>query len=184
MNIFALDRNPVLSAEYMCDKHIVKMVLESAQLLSTCHHYYNSNKRVYKSAYKNHPCSVWVRESVMNYLWLFEHFEALSYQYKLRYHKIHKSYILLYDKLIDPPDGMPDIGLIDFRQCMPEIYKTEDSVLAYRSYYIGEKLRFASWTEPSRIPYWINAYGSCIYKNIIKKNWLEECFAEEGVIIV
>lgn len=183
MNIFVLDENPVTSAEYMCDKHVIKMTLESAQLLSNCHSYYNSNYNLYKPTHMNHPCSLWVRESKSNYKWLYQHFIALANEYNLRYHKIHKSYLLLYNKLIDIPNGMLDIGLTPFKQCMPDIYKHNNPVTAYRSYYVGDKIKFAEWSYPSQIPDWINIYGRCVYANIIKENWIEEYF-QQGVVIV
>ena len=82
MNIFYLDRNPVIAAQMMCDKHVVKMILESAQMLSTAHRVLDGDDRanetgLYKMAHKNHPSTIWVRASSENYRWLWKHFDAL-----------------------------------------------------------------------------------------------------------
>jgi hypothetical protein len=82
-----------------------------------------------------------------------------------------------------PPNGMLDIGLTKFVQAMPDIYKTDNPVIAYRSYYIGEKLRFSKWTYPSDVPYWIDTYRKLITVNIFKQNWIEELFEPQGVLL-
>jgi len=83
MNIFYLDHNPVLCAQYHCDAHVVKMILESAQLLSTAHRETDSPYAdfCYKSTHKNHPSAIWVRESTDHYSWLFELFKELSNEF-------------------------------------------------------------------------------------------------------
>ena len=78
MNIFYLDKNPVVAAQMQCDKHVVKMILESAQMLSTAHRVLDGNeyadkKGLYKMAHKNHPSTIWARSSLENYVWLFDH---------------------------------------------------------------------------------------------------------------
>ena len=101
MNIFYVDKHPVRAAEQMCDKHIVKMILESAQLLCTCHRvqdgkeYYgktangrkikrwthpNSNLEplLYKAGWVKHPSTIWLFESAYNYIWLYKHMMALN----------------------------------------------------------------------------------------------------------
>ena len=102
MNIFCLDKDPVKAAQMMCDKHIVKMLLESAQLMCTAHRELdvscnimpNIDKMLYKSTHKNHPSAKWVRESAYNYIWLYRHWVAMNDEYKLRYNKKvnHKSF--------------------------------------------------------------------------------------------
>ena len=81
MNIFVTDPCPVKSAQEQCDKHVVKMVLESAQMLSTAWRVFDNeaaeNAEMYKQAHLNHPCSIWVREAQENYIWLYKHFDAL-----------------------------------------------------------------------------------------------------------
>lgn len=183
MNIFVLDEDPELAASYLNDKHVVKMALESAQLLSSVHRIYDNNELVYKNTHINHPCSVWVRKSKSNYNWLYNHFKAICTEYTERYHKIHKSYLILNEYLMYPPNGMLDIGLTEFAQAMPDIYKTDNAVIAYRSYYVGEKLKFSKWTYPSDIPYWINTYSKLVTVNIFKQSWIEELFEPQGVLL-
>ena len=65
MNIFVLDNDPFKAAEYQCDKHVVKMVLETAQLLCSAH-----ETAPYKRTHYNHPCAIWTRSSLSNYMWL------------------------------------------------------------------------------------------------------------------
>lgn len=89
MNIFVTNKCAVKSAEYLDDKRVIKMVLESAQLLSTAINE-GGGKAPYKSTHINHPCSVWTRTSRDNYLWLLRHFVALCAEYEMRYNKQHK----------------------------------------------------------------------------------------------
>ena len=73
MNIFVLDTSPKLAAEYHCNKHVVKMIIETAQMLSTAHDYLETGiSGLYKPTHKNHPCSIWVRQSRENYLWTLD----------------------------------------------------------------------------------------------------------------
>ena len=89
MNIFYLARDPEIAAQMMCDKHVVKMILESAQMLSTAHRVldgdeYANSHGLYKMAHKNHPSTIWVRSSVKNYMWLYDHMIALMNEYTHR----------------------------------------------------------------------------------------------------
>ena len=161
MNIFILDRDPAIAARMQCDKHVVKMPLESAQMLSTAHHVCGSPSLdssalpFYKLAFKNHPCSIWVRESRANYMWLYNHFKALCAEYKFRYFRDHMSWLKLSDALASPPTGVPaDDVLTPFAQAMPDEYKNPDAVLAYRQYYVGEKYRLLNYRNRRR-PLWI-----------------------------
>lgn len=151
MNIFFLDKNPQTAAQYHCNKHVCKMILESAQLLSTSHNVLGRGGPL-RTTHINHPCNVWVRASDLHYKWLFALYVNLLEEYKLRYHKIH-SYDKLVKSLIDPADNIPEGGWIDPPQCMPMQYKCDDTVQAYRNYYIGEKASFARWTKRN-IPSW------------------------------
>lgn len=145
MNIFYLDQNPIIAAWYHCDKHVVKMILETAQLLSTAHHHYGSaTSEMYKPTHRNHPSAVWVRESRANYMWAWRLFSALCAEYTERYGKTHKTSRLL-KALFNRPDGIPTARMTEPPQCMPDEYKGDDTVLAYRSYYRGDKRRFATW---------------------------------------
>lgn len=89
MNIFVSDACPIKSAEYLDDKRVIKMILESAQLMCTAAHAFGC-EAVYRSTHANHPCSIWVRHSRENYLWLLDHFDALCAEYTKRYAKRHK----------------------------------------------------------------------------------------------
>ena len=92
MNIFHLDKDPEICAVYHCDKHVVKMILETAQMLSTAWRQSDTPPALaYKEAYLNHPMTKWVRETQYNYLWSYELFRELQAEYKHRYNKIHKS---------------------------------------------------------------------------------------------
>ena len=158
MNIFYLDPHPAIAARQCCDKHVVKMILESAQMLSTAHRVLdkNNNELLYKEAHKNHPSTKWVRESHLNYQWLYAHFVALGEEYTARYGKVHMSIAKLKSFLKYPPKRIPLKLFSEPPQCMPDIYKQERSVDAYRAYYMGDKANFATWKTPSVIPSWWN----------------------------
>ena len=133
MNIFAVDTDPKIAAQQLCDKHVVKMILESAQMLCAV---FPKGDAPYKRAFYNHPCTKWARESEENYEWLLSHAYAMCQEYTRRYGKVHKSLEAIhwcgcnYHKL-----DLPRIGLTKFAQAMPDEYKNECSVTAYRSYY-------------------------------------------------
>jgi len=161
MNIFYLNRKPKIAAQMMCDKHVVKMILESAQMLSTAHRVLDGDEHadkvgLYKMAHKNHPSSIWARSSIENYVWLYEHMEALMGEYTYRYDKKHATE-RLHGVLARPPwhmIGMP-VGFTDPPQCMPDYCKNDDAVSAYHKYYIMEKANFATWKRRDK-PEWFN----------------------------
>ena len=156
MNIFILDKNPKLAAAMHCDKHVPKMILETAQMLSTAHRVYDTPQaeNLYKQAHLNHPCTKWIRESGANYRWAWHLYHELLVEFKKRRGKYHKSGELLHD-LAHTPHGMPEIGLTPFPQAMPDEYKQQDAVEAYRAYYMGDKAAFAKWEWPTaKTPYW------------------------------
>ena len=149
MNIFYLDEDPVKAAQLQYNKHVVKMILESAQMLCTAHHcIMGSDADVpYKSAHKNHPSTVWARQSAQNYAWLYHHMMALGDEYTKRYGKKHLSITKCEDKLAILPGGILHTGFEQPPQCMPDEYKDECSVKAYWNYYIGEKHSVANKNE-------------------------------------
>ena len=149
MNIFYLDKNPVKAAQLQYNKHVVKMILESAQMLCTAHHcIMGSDADVpYKSTHKNHPSTVWVRQSAQNYAWLYHHMMALGDEYTKRYGKKHLSITKCEDKLAILPGGILHTGFEQPPQCMPDEYKDECSIQAYWNYYIGEKHSVANKNE-------------------------------------
>lgn len=161
MNIFFLDEDPELAAKYMCDKHVVKMILESAQLLCTAHHLrpepYYKYPTLYKKTHENHPCAIWCRENSANYVWLSNHAFYLCEEYTFRYNKIHKTQTLIEWLSLQLPHFSMVFGeFTDPPQCMPEMYKRKDVVEAYRAYYILDKMKKiqCNWTKREK-PYWI-----------------------------
>ena len=151
VNIFVLHSDPVRAASYHCDKHVCKMVIESAQMLSTAHVFYG-NDAPYKESHVNHPCSKWVRESLDNYRWLCNMSLTLCKEYIRRYGKIHKCQKAI-EWAIENEPPVESVGLTPFAQAMPEQYRDDDAVDAYRKYYLGEKSRFAKW-KMGDIPSW------------------------------
>lgn len=180
MNIFALDKDPVVSAQMMCDKHVVKMVTEYGQLLSTAHRvldgemWYDKTKSgakikrwkleekardelLYKASHVNHPSNIWVRENAENYRWMYKHFQATAKEYEYRYGRVHATYEKLSGLLWFTPrnaDLVPK--MTEIPQCMPEYCKKKDVVEGYRNYYRNEKKYFAKWTTREE-PYWFSA---------------------------
>jgi hypothetical protein len=157
VNIFVLDESPRVAAEYHCDKHVVKMIVETAQILSTTHHVLDGEEAVpgiYKKTHANHPCCVWARESSENYSWLLSLGFYLAGEYKTRYKKTHKTSQVL-DTLSSFPSHLPSGSLTPFALAMPEQYVTEDAVQSYRGFYIGEKARFAKW-KYTEAPAWFS----------------------------
>jgi hypothetical protein len=152
MNIFVLDPDPIQAARMLCDKHIPKMVLETAQLLCTTHAHFG-HAVPYKPTHRNHPCAVWLRESRANYTWAWLHGCALADEYTHRYGKVHKSESVI-ESLRTPPSALGEYDQTPFVQCMPDEYRGHDAVLAYRRYYIGDKSRFARWGRGRLAPDW------------------------------
>ena len=139
MNIFYLDESPVIAAKVQYNKHVVKMILESAQMLCTAHHVLGSNVDIpYKLSHKNHPSAIWVRENSIHYDWLYFHMQALGFEYTKRYGKEHMS-ITKCRHLHVHPENIPHEPFMQPPQCMPDEYKDKCSIKAYWNYYIGEK---------------------------------------------
>ena len=157
MNIFYLNQKPDIAAQMMCDKHVVKMILESAQMLSTAHRVldgdeYADRVGLYKMTHKNHPSSIWTRSTDENYDWLWAHMDALMKEYTYRYGKHHATERMIHD-LWKPQYNLPDGDFTDPPQCMPDYCKNEDVVTAYHKYYIMEKSDFATWKRRDK-PEW------------------------------
>ena len=154
MNIFFLDFDTKKCAEYHCDKHVVKMILETAQLLCGSHHMVNNpiSDIPYKLSHKNHPCAIWVRESLSNYLYLCDLGLELCKEYTYRYGKRHKSQDIIEWCLSNKP-LIKDIGFTTPPKAMPDEYKVDDVIESYRNYYIGAKKEFAKWKN-REIPQW------------------------------
>jgi hypothetical protein len=144
MNIFVLDKDPYRAAEMLCDKHVVKMCLETAQILSTI------NDGPYKPTHMKHPCTLWAGEFMGNYRWLVAHGKGIAMEYEHRYGKRHKSEEIIY--ALDWPLKLLPEGHSDFALAMPDQYKTKDAVESYRNYYMSKK-DFCNWTN-REIPEW------------------------------
>ncbi len=155
MNIFYLNRDPVKAARVQYNKHVVKMILESAQMLCTAHHHYAEqlgydNEYIpYRKAHYNHPSTIWTRQNSRHYYWLFHHMLALGEEYTRRYGKKHLSITKCFDALQNCPVGMPLGGVFEEPpQCMPDEYKVKgDSISAYWNYYEQEKYKIKSKDE-------------------------------------
>lgn len=179
MNIFYLSHSPVESAQWMVDRHVVKMILESAQLLSTAHRYLDGVEFVgksktgrkktswvlkderetvlYEATHINHPSAVWVRKSVENYLWLVEHFHALGKEYTYRYGKTHKCFTSnLSYMLSSPPNNLREYNMTLMPSAMADEYKIGISPIEnYRNYYKNGKKHLHSWKN-RQPPDWIS----------------------------
>jgi hypothetical protein len=164
MNIFILHLNPKTCAQMHLDKHVVKMILETCQMLCAVWHVTDPNHEIYtppyKLAHKNHPCSIWVRESLSNYKWLCELGLELCLEYTYRYGKTHASekHIRV---LAEQTPPIPDLGFTKPAQAMPDMYKDKDPVEAYRHYYFFEKYNIHSWKgkiNGRETPEWITDF--------------------------
>lgn len=143
MNIFVLDEDPSVAATMACDKHVIKMILETAQMLCAAA-IVKGYTMPYGATHKHHPCTLWVGQSKANWDWLVEHGLALCSEYTLRYGKVHKSQRVI-EFARDMSIEFDRQKLTPFAQAMPPQYKNECAVTAYRAYYMGEKARFATW---------------------------------------
>ena len=156
MNIFYLDHRPAIAASYLHDKHIIKMCLETAQILCTVSNKLNVNAP-YKSTHIGHPSVLWVGQSMKNWLWLLRHGLMIGNEYTKRFGKIHKS-SLVTNWCAQHGGHPPDGDFVFPPQCMPTKYKQKNTISAYRAYYAAEKIKHAKWTAPSIEPYWLSQY--------------------------
>ena len=182
MNIFILDNDPVIAAQEQCDKHVVKMIVESAQMLSTVHRMLDGDEErpsksgktmvkywklpdsrediLYKAVHMYHPCTVWTAECCMNYDWHYKHFIALCDEYKYRYGKEHMTYGKLATMLRNKPRNIPhEQQMTPFKLAMgsnPECM-LEDAVESYRRFYETKQERFNMVWSKRPVPKWFNA---------------------------
>ncbi len=174
MNIFILSTNPVEAAQMQCDKHVVKMVLESAQLLCSV---YEPGTAPYNRTHYNHPCAIWARASLDNYEWLLDHADALCAEYTYRYDKRHKSQDIIEwcrdTFLYSFDDNLPFSTLpadrTPFAQAMPEQYRHSNPVIAYRRYYKEVKADLLTYTKRP-MPEWINANDHAVKIYLARSN--------------
>jgi len=183
MNIFVLDTDPTKAAQYQCNKHVVKMIVESAQMLSTAHrmidgeeytapsksglrsvkHYRHPNfdyeQALYKVVHAKHPCTVWTMQSACNYEWHYKHFVALCDEYTYRYNKVHGTDVKLRDLLKNHPINISKRGLTPFALAMksnPECMLS-DPVKSYREFYKTKRARFDMIWSKRESPEWFYA---------------------------
>ena len=170
MNIFYLHKDPVESAKLHCDKHVVKMIIEYAQMLSTAHRMLDGTEYIsqtlggrrikrwkhpiplwevvlYKASHINHPSAIWVRENAIQYQYMYDMFVALCDEYTYRYGKIHMTDEKLRALLNEIPTNMELGTWREPPQCMPDDVKTESTITAYHKYYAVYKKDFAKWTD-------------------------------------
>ena len=148
MNIFYLHKDPEKAARYQYNKHVVKMILESAQMLCTAHHCFGDTWQKenvpYKQAHLNHPSTVWTRRSKATYMWLYNHMMALGDEYTKRYGKKHLSIVKCVEFLALPPRHIQGDDWCQPPQAMPDEYKDNCSIQAYWNYYINDKKHIAN----------------------------------------
>ena len=175
MNIFALDDCPIEAATCQHDKHVSKMILETAQMISACiwvrDDWYEDCKRIvrdpcnwlYKPAYVNHPCTVWARQTRGNMNWLLYHGRALNAEFKYRFGSPHKSFVEIINPFVVSGMFAWAVDRTPFAVAMPKKYKVEgDPVQSYRNYYLAEKIdRNTKWTKRCRVshlPRWMSEH--------------------------
>jgi hypothetical protein len=165
MNLFILSLIQREIAQFMMDKHVSKILLEAVQMLCTGKRVLDPDDNVcsqlYKLAHKNHPVTIWCRKSKANFVWTLDLIEELHKEWRFRYGhsetKFHKAYLMsiILKENIPTDDKFELIGLTPFAQAMPEQYKNEDAILAYRNYYMApEKQIIASWKKKRERPDW------------------------------
>jgi hypothetical protein len=159
MNIFYIDKDPIIAAQQLSDPHIRKMQIESAQMCCTAH-WAVGNEAPYKRAHFNHPSTIWARQSIQHYNWLVEHGLEICKEFTLRYGKHHKTQDVLEWLQANKPN-LPDNGFISPPLCMPDHYKKNDAIDAYRNFYVKDKLAIKKldWKKiPEKKPLWVNEY--------------------------
>lgn len=144
MNIFYLDHDIDRAVTYHCDKHVVKMCLETAQILCTSLRRYGLSAP-YKATHERHPTVLWSGDSIQHYRWLKLFGLSLCKEYSWRYKKTHASESVIRSLPVSPP--LPDAGWSEPPQAMPDKFKGHDPVEAYRRFYREEKFRFSTWTR-------------------------------------
>ena len=177
MNIFFLSADPQECAMMHADKHVVKMILECAQMLSTAHRLINGHMvivvsasgrkkkkwvlsdeerehNLYAATHVNHPSVKWTMDSNENYTWLHALFVNLLDEYTYRYKKTHAC-DRLKSILASVPEGLSSKPFEQPWLAMPDDYKIAgDAIASYRKYYIGAKSHLFKWKHRD-IPLWI-----------------------------
>lgn len=155
MNIFVLDTDVVKCAQYHLDKHCVKMILETTQLLNNALIFHNKfYVPIYRETHKNHPASIWARTSRDNFDWLSRLGLELCKEYTYRYGRRHRCHGMLED-LAYGKAFVPAGAMTPFAKCMPDQYKVDDAVQSYRNYYHGDKAYIARWKGRTKPDWWV-----------------------------
>lgn len=187
MNIFILSEDPIEAAQLQCDKHVVKMIVESAQMLSTVHRMLDGKMErrpskkgsmlqyfkldderedvLYKACHYNHPSTVWTRESCCNYTWHYNHFIALCDEYTYRYGKIHSTDSKLRKVLKALPNNIArtrvrtpyKLAMSSNPECIVNDLGGTNAVESYRNFYQTKKERFKMIWTKRNVPEWFNA---------------------------
>lgn len=185
MNLFVLSECPFEAAKSHCDIHVNKMIIETAQMLSTAHRVLDGNMFIelsksgsklkkwdhpefhnilYKTTHVNHPSSVWIRESSENYQWAYRLFQGLCLEYSHRRGKVHATEKLLDTILSSQPKNIKVSSMTKFAICIAEEYKLKhvtDPIEAYRRYYIKKNNEQFNMTWLANKPAWFSTteYG-------------------------
>jgi hypothetical protein len=170
MNIFYLHQLPLIAAQYHCDKHVGKMLIESCQLLATAHHHFgNGHKVSYRPTHANHPSAIWVRQSRLNYQWLSDLASGLGRQFFWRYGHDHKSRGVWFRELMYAPPAMMDLPLrwTPPTLAMPDEYKSDDHLASYRKYYASKAATMPLVYNKGRSP---------------QPHWLQDLLLEEAMV--
>ena len=172
MNIFVLDEDPVTAARMHCDKHVPKMCVEAAQMMASAMRRHGATDeqmpltkagRPYKGGYKHHPCTVWAGDTWPNFNWLAVHAIGLCVEYRKRFGKDHACYkptlrmqslgrVMILKPSDDIMEHITGGELTPFAQAMPDEYRDDDAVKAYRAYYHSKQ--FAKWEKGTPAPDW------------------------------
>ena len=164
MNIFVLDKHPSVAARMHCDKHVPKMCVEAAQMMASALRRHGATDDImpltkkgtpYKGGYAYHPCTVWAGDSRSNFMWLYLYATSLCSEYSKRFGKVHACYepimhMVRHYLLIPEGDYTP------FAQAMPDEYRDDNVVKAYRRYYHSKQ--FAKWEKGTPAPDWWQGY--------------------------
>lgn len=150
-----MDSDLKKSVQQHCDKHIVSQAKEAAQLLSTALHTVDHPNPPYRVTHINHPDAKYARSNRSNYLYVCNLLDALLQEYTERYGKIHSCarHLKLF---LEAAKMFPEGEFTEPPQCMPEIYRSDDTVKSYRAYYLGEKRAICKWRNGNIPDWWIN----------------------------
>lgn len=164
MNLFILDKDPLVSASFHTDRHVVKMPTETAQMLSFVYHdpaFWDKEipemMMSFSKTHYKHPCSIWIRQSIENFLYAANLGLALYKEYQYRYEKPekHQRAKLIFEFAIQNPPKLPSIGLTKFAVAMDETYKLcDDPIENYREYYRKGKKHLHNWKNRQQ-PIWL-----------------------------